>query len=97
MNAIAAAAVPVVVALGLLVIVPLGLALVDDPAVLVATMLLALWWAVGEAFDVPHPSLSWMVLTHGVANAFGFGLCALLALRSAQAWADEERVAWTPR
>lgn len=48
-------------------------------AVLVATMLLALWWAVGEAFDVPHPSLSWMVLTHGLANALGFGLCSVLA------------------
>lgn len=49
--------------------------------VLVATMLLALWWAVGQAFDVPHPSLSWMVLTHGLANALGFGLCSVLAWR----------------
>lgn len=46
---------------------------------LVATMLLALSWAVGEAFDVPHLSLSWMVATHGVANALGFGLCSVPA------------------
>jgi hypothetical protein len=59
--------------------------------VLAATMVLALWWAVGEAFDVPHPSLSWMVLTHGLANALGFGLCAVLAWTRAR---DEEE-AWT--
>ena len=57
--------------------------------VLVATMLLALWWAVGEAFDVPHPSLSWMVLTHGLANALGFGLCAVLA------WTRMKESTWT--
>lgn len=56
--------------------------------VLVATMLLALWWAVGEAFDVPHPSLSWMVLTHGLANALGFGLCAVVA------WTRTREAAW---
>lgn len=50
-------------------------------SVLAATMLLALWWAVGRAFELPHPSLSWMVLTHGLANALGFGLCSVLAWR----------------
>ena len=46
-------------------------------------MLLALWWAVGEATGLAHPSLSWMAATHGVANALGFVLCTLLGLRLA--------------
>ncbi|MCB5165482.1 YndJ family protein [Streptomyces bambusae] len=48
-------------------------------AVLLATMLLALWWALGEAADVPHPTLTWMAATHGLGNALGFALCAVLA------------------
>jgi hypothetical protein len=51
--------------------------------VLVATMALALDWALGEALGFPHLSLSWMVATHGVANALGFALCSLLAWRRA--------------
>lgn len=47
--------------------------------VLVATMLLALSWAVGEATGLPHPGLTWMAATHGLANALGFALCSLLA------------------
>ncbi|MFJ6140943.1 YndJ family protein [Kitasatospora sp. NPDC092286] len=50
-------------------------------AVLVATMLLALWWALGEASGLPHPTLGWMAATHGVGNALGFALCSLLAWR----------------
>ncbi|WP_236242540.1 YndJ family protein [Streptomyces sp. CC228A] len=50
-------------------------------AVLVATMLLALSWALGEATGLPHPSLEWMAATHGLANALGFTLCSLLAWR----------------
>ncbi|MFJ8076566.1 YndJ family protein [Streptomyces sp. NPDC096176] len=50
-------------------------------AVLVATMLLALSWAVGEAAGVPHPNLTWMAATHGLGNALGFALCSLLAWR----------------
>jgi hypothetical protein len=50
-------------------------------AVLAVTMLLALSWALGEATGRPHPSLNWMVATHGVANALGFALCGLLAWR----------------
>ena len=53
-------------------------------AVLVATMLLALSWAVGEAADLPHPSLTWMAATHGLGNALGFGLCSVLAWRRIQ-------------
>lgn len=45
------------------------------------TMVLALSWAVGRAIDVPHPSLPFMIVTHGLANATGFTLCALLAWR----------------
>ncbi|MFE2722379.1 YndJ family protein [Kitasatospora sp. NPDC059327] len=50
-------------------------------AVLAATMLLALWWALGEASGLPHPTLAWMAATHGVGNALGFALCSLLARR----------------
>ncbi|ATW51815.1 YndJ family protein [Streptomyces peucetius] len=49
--------------------------------VLVATMLLALSWAVGEAADLPHPDLTWMAATHGLGNALGFALCSVLAWR----------------
>ncbi|MFF4952393.1 YndJ family protein [Streptomyces chattanoogensis] len=49
--------------------------------VLVATMLLALTWALGEATGLPHPSLAWMAATHGLGNALGFALCAILAQR----------------
>ncbi|MFD3467432.1 YndJ family protein [Streptomyces sp. NPDC058682] len=50
-------------------------------AVLVATMLLALWWAVGEATGITHPTLTWMAATHGLGNALGFALCSVLAWR----------------
>ncbi|MFB0628990.1 YndJ family protein, partial [Streptomyces sp. AB3(2024)] len=50
-------------------------------AVLVVTMLLALWWATGEATGIVHPTLTWMAATHGLGNALGFGLCSLLAWR----------------
>ncbi|MCD0453593.1 YndJ family protein [Actinocorallia sp. API 0066] len=50
-------------------------------AVLVPTMLLALWYALGEAAGIPHPGLAWMTATHGVANALGFGLCGVLGWR----------------
>ncbi|GGT72500.1 MULTISPECIES: YndJ family protein [Streptomyces] len=53
--------------------------------VLVATMLLALSWALGEATGLPHPSLTWMAATHGLGNALGFALCSLLAWRRIQA------------
>ncbi|MFF8382581.1 YndJ family protein [Streptomyces kanasensis] len=58
-----------------------GALLAVSAAVLVATMLLALSWALGEATGWPHPSLAWMAATHGVANALGFALCSLLAWR----------------
>ncbi|MFJ6632021.1 YndJ family protein [Streptomyces sp. NPDC091376] len=59
-------------------------------AVLVATMLLALSWALGEATGLPHPDLTWMAATHGLGNALGFALCSLLAwrrLKETTAWA----------
>ncbi|MEU2109427.1 YndJ family protein [Streptomyces sp. NPDC019507] len=46
-------------------------------AVLVATMLLALSRALGEATGLPHPDLTWMAATHGLGNALGFTLCSL--------------------
>ncbi len=49
--------------------------------VLVATMLLALSWALGEATGLPHLSLTWTAATHGLGNALGFAVCALLARR----------------
>ncbi|HTJ35353.1 MAG TPA: YndJ family protein [Dactylosporangium sp.] len=56
--------------------------LVTSALVLVATMLLALDWAVGRATGLPHLSASWMVATHGAANALGFALTAVLAWRT---------------
>ncbi|MFD4993240.1 YndJ family protein [Cellulosimicrobium cellulans] len=57
-------------------------ALVGTGAVVVGlSMLLALWWAGGEALGFAHPSLDAMAATHGVANALGFVLCTLLGLR----------------
>ncbi|ADG76428.1 conserved hypothetical protein [Cellulomonas flavigena DSM 20109] len=47
----------------------------------VVAMLLALWWALGEVTGVPHPDLSWMVATHGAANALAVVLGSLVALR----------------
>ncbi|MFD8981018.1 YndJ family protein [Streptomyces sp. NPDC059564] len=55
--------------------------LATSAAVLVATMLLALWWATGEATGIVHPTLTWMAATHGLGNALGFALCSLLAWR----------------
>jgi hypothetical protein len=49
--------------------------------VLAGTMVLAVDWALGKATGVPHLPLAWMVATHGLANALGFALCALLAWR----------------
>ncbi|MFJ6516913.1 YndJ family protein [Streptomyces filamentosus] len=49
--------------------------------VLAVTMALALWWALGEATGIPHPTLTWMAATHGLGNALGFAVCALLAHR----------------
>jgi len=55
--------------------------LVASGAVLVLTMLLAVGWALGHVVDTPYLPLEWMVATHGVANAVGFGLCGVLAMR----------------
>ncbi|MEV4532442.1 YndJ family transporter [Asanoa sp. NPDC049518] len=54
---------------------------VTSSGMLVVTMVLALDWAAGHVFPVPHLSISWMVATHGLLNAVGFALCALLAWR----------------
>lgn len=49
--------------------------------VLFVTMLLALSWALGEATGLPHLDLTWTAATHGLGNALGFAVCALLAHR----------------
>ena len=48
---------------------------------LAGSMVLALSWALGEATGIAHPSLAWMAGTHGVANALGFALCAMVGWR----------------
>ncbi|MEU3049648.1 YndJ family protein [Streptomyces sp. NPDC006984] len=60
---------------------PTRLLLALSAGVLVATMLLALSWALGEATGLPHPDLAWMAATHGLGNALGFALCSVLAWR----------------
>ncbi|MFG1910634.1 YndJ family protein [Kribbella sp. NPDC048928] len=55
--------------------------LVISGSVLVVTMVLAVMWALGHVVDTPYLPLRWMVATHGVANAVGFGLCGVLAMR----------------
>uniref|UniRef100_A0AAU2K0R6 YndJ family protein n=1 Tax=Streptomyces sp. NBC_00049 TaxID=2903617 RepID=A0AAU2K0R6_9ACTN len=73
--------------------------LATSAAVLVATMLLALWWALGEATGIVHPTLTWMAATHGLGNALGFALCSVLAWRRLTADrppADRPRTARRP-
>jgi YndJ-like protein len=60
---------------------PTRVLLCVSAAALVATMVLALDWSLGRAAQVPHLPLAWMAATHGVANAFGFALCGVLAWR----------------
>ncbi|MDQ7909501.1 YndJ family transporter [Phytohabitans sp. ZYX-F-186] len=55
--------------------------LVTSALTLAATMVLALDWALGQAAGLPHLPVSWMVATHGLANALGFALCGLVAWR----------------
>jgi len=54
--------------------------------VLAASMALAVSWALGEATGLPHPSLAWMAATHGVANALGFAVCAMVGRHRAGAY-----------
>jgi hypothetical protein len=44
-----------------------------------ATMALALQWALGRAVGLPHLPVDWMIATHGLANAVGFAVCSVLA------------------
>ncbi|MGW0897369.1 YndJ family protein [Streptomyces goshikiensis] len=76
-----------------------GALLGTSAAVLVATMLLALWWAAGEATGIIHPTLTWMAATHGLGNALGFALCSVLAWRRLTADrppTDVDRMETTP-
>jgi hypothetical protein len=56
-----------------------GALLTVSALVLAASMVLALSWALGEASGLPRLPLDWMIATHGLLNAFGFGLCAIAA------------------
>jgi hypothetical protein len=59
-------------------------------AVPFASMALAIQWALGRSFELPHLSVTWMAATHGAANAVGFALCSILA------WQRKGvRVPWT--
>jgi len=49
------------------------------------TMALAVWWALGEAGGLPHPSLAQTAATHGLANALCVGLCGVLGWTRATA------------
>ncbi|MFC7535651.1 YndJ family protein [Actinoplanes sp. GCM10030250] len=60
-----------------------GVLLGTSAVVLVASMVLALSWAAGQATGIPHPSLGWMAATHGVANALGFAVCGVVGWRRA--------------
>jgi hypothetical protein len=59
--------------------------LMTSALVLGATMLLALDWALGEATGLPHPPMSWMVASHGLANALGFAVCGMIGWRRMEA------------
>ena len=48
------------------------------------TMLLAMWWAAGEALGFAHPTLRQMAATHGLLNALGVGVCGLLGWERAR-------------
>lgn len=61
-------------------------------AAVAVAMLLAVWWAAGEAMGFPHPGLDVMAATHGVANALGFVLCSLLAVRLLRSAANTRTV-----
>jgi hypothetical protein len=45
------------------------------------SMALALWWALGELADLPHPTLTQTTATHGVLNAVAVSLGGLLGYR----------------
>jgi hypothetical protein len=59
--------------------------------VLAGSMALAVSWALGEATGLPHPSLAWMAATHGVANALGFAVCAMVARHRAGTYLEDRR------
>jgi hypothetical protein len=68
--------------------------LVVSASVLPVTMALAVLWAAGRATGLPHPSLDWMIATHGVLNGVGFGLCGMVAWRrlTPAQWRSDGRV-----
>jgi hypothetical protein len=60
---------------------PLGGDAVTARLFAVSSAVLALTLVLALAAGLPHPTLTWMAATHGVGNALGFALCALLAWR----------------
>ncbi|MFG1605143.1 YndJ family transporter [Actinoplanes sp. NPDC049265] len=58
-------------------------------ALSVVTMGLALLYAAGEVFEIPHLNLTWMVLTHGVLNAAAVLTALVVAwVRREQPWSE---------
>ncbi len=47
----------------------------------VAPMLLAVDWALGQHVDIPSLSIPRMAATHGSLNALGFSCCGILGWR----------------
>ncbi|MFH8382422.1 YndJ family transporter [Kitasatospora sp. NPDC018058] len=64
-------------------------ALATGPAVVYALGTLAV--ALHAPLRLPHPTLAWMAATHGLGNAVGFALCALLAWRRVSTAAETPR------
>lgn len=55
--------------------------LVVSSLAVLAPMVLALFWATAQYFDVPALSIPDMANIHGAMNAFGFVVCGLIGWR----------------
>ena len=57
--------------------------LIISAVAVLAPMVLAVQWATGSVFGTPALSIPAMARTHGMANAFGYSLCGVVAWRAA--------------
>lgn len=60
-----------------------GTLLLLSSVAVAGAMLLGLQWALGSAYGLPALSIPAMVWTHGLVNAFGFGLLGVIGWRRA--------------